>query len=223
MLHRLIILAALLAASVAAAEPARLIASLTAGKTQTLVVYGTSLTAGGPWVAQVRAVLDQRFPKLATVVNSGQGGMASDWGLAQVQERVIAKHPDTVLIEFAANDAFLQKHISVAQARTNLDTIIARIQQALPGCEVILMIMNPPVGLPRDKRAPIGPYWQNYRDLAADRHLRLIDCSPAWQRILDRSADEYAKLVPDGIHPVAAGSTLVTTPTILAGLGIAAR
>jgi hypothetical protein len=40
----------------------RLVQNLEAGKKQTLVTFGTSLTAVGAWVDQLRAVLDQQFP-----------------------------------------------------------------------------------------------------------------------------------------------------------------
>ena len=62
------------------AEPlpkSRFVQNLEAGRKQTLVAYGTSLSAIGAWVDQLRAVADQQFPGLSTVINGAQGGAAS--------------------------------------------------------------------------------------------------------------------------------------------------
>ena len=136
-----------------AAEKAAFIAKLEAGKPQTIVTYGTSLTAGGDWVAQFNAALDEKFPKLATIVNSAQGGMWSKWGVDNLDARVIAKKPDVLFIEFSINDAYLDYKTSAEDARKNLESMIDRTLTALPGCEIILMVMNPPTG-DRDHFSP---------------------------------------------------------------------
>jgi alpha-L-rhamnosidase/acyl-CoA thioesterase-1 len=88
-----------------AAEPSRFVARLAAGKPQVIVTYGTSLTAGGAWVEQLRQALAQRCPGRAQIVNSGGSGMFSKWGVDNLDARVIQKQPDAVFIEFAMNDA----------------------------------------------------------------------------------------------------------------------
>jgi hypothetical protein len=60
---------------------------LRAGQAQTVVTYGTSLTANGPWVTKLAPWLEARYPGLVTVVNSGGSGQHSGWGIAHVQER----------------------------------------------------------------------------------------------------------------------------------------
>ncbi|HDR15321.1 MAG TPA: hypothetical protein ENN79_07560, partial [Desulfobacteraceae bacterium] len=61
-----------LAENAPADNTSRLVANLEAGKTQRVVAYGTSLTAGGAWVSQLQQALDANYPGLATVVNSGK-------------------------------------------------------------------------------------------------------------------------------------------------------
>ena len=112
-----------------AVSPAAFVQALAAGQPQTVVTYGTSLTAGGAWVAQLKQALDQRFPRLVTVINSGQGGMWSKWGVDNLDARVISKKPDAVFIEFAINDAFLKYETHPADARKNLETMIDRAAQ----------------------------------------------------------------------------------------------
>lgn len=198
----------------------RLIDNLEVGKHQTLVTYGTSLTAGGAWVGQVRDALAKRYPGLINVVNAGRGGMWSTWGVENLDQRVIARKPDTILIEFAINDAFSNYKTSVELARKNLENMINRILKANPNCEIVLMTMNPPVGVHLERRPDIEKYYEMYRDVALDRKLHLIDHHPRWVAILEKDRAEFNRLVPDGIHPGPAGCAQVTTPFILESLGL---
>jgi hypothetical protein len=47
--------------------PVRFIENLAAGKSQTIVTMGTSLTKGGNWVPQMKDLLEQKYPNLAKV------------------------------------------------------------------------------------------------------------------------------------------------------------
>lgn len=198
----------------------RLATNLLAGKPQHLVTYGCSLTAGGAWVEQVRQTLDQRFPGLVRVTNSGEGAMWSRWGLENLEERVIGPRPDTVLIEFSMNDAYLPYETSLEEARKNLEGMIDRLGATLPACEVIVMVMNPPVGEHLAIRPRIEEYNEVYRQVARECGLRLIDHWPAWQRLRREDPPAFQVCVPDGIHPAEIGCERIITPAILAGLGL---
>ena len=134
--------------------------------------------------------------------------------------RVVAKKPDVVFIEFSINDAFLAYKTSPEDARRNLEAMIDRILAALPGCEIILMVMNPPTGEHLEQRPKIADYEQVYRDIAQTRSLRLIDHSANWQMVLKRGEAQWKALVPDGIHPNAAGAQQVIVPQLLKGIGL---
>jgi acyl-CoA thioesterase I len=192
----------------------QLILNLEAGKKQHIVTYGTSLTAGGAWVGQMKDQLDKKYPGLVTVTNSGQGGMWSQWGVDNLDARVLQKNPDAVFIEFAINDAFLPYKTTVEQCRKNLETMIDRIQKQNAACQVILMTMNPPVGVHREQRPKVEDYYQVYRDVAKERKLLLIDHYPVWKAILDKDKPTFDKYVPDGIHPGEEGCKMVITPGI---------
>lgn len=202
------------------ADRSRLVTGLLAGKPQHLVTYGCSLTAGGAWVEQVRQALDARFPGLIRVTNSGQGAMWSRWGLENLEERVIGLQPDTVLIEFSMNDAYLPYETSLEEARQNLEGMIDSLAAILPACEVIVMVMNPPVGEHLAVRPRIEEYNEVYRRVACARGLRLIDHWPAWQRLLAEDPAAFQACVPDGVHPAESGCERIITPAILAGLGL---
>ena len=145
------------------------------GKQQTVITYGTSLTAGGAWVQQLQEALNHRYPGKAKLINSAKGAMWSTWGVENLGTRVIRKKPDTVLIEFAINDAYLPYKTSVEQAQRNLENMIERILKSNSACEIILMVMNPPVAVHLERRPKIKDYYQMYRDVAKDRKLLLID------------------------------------------------
>jgi acyl-CoA thioesterase I len=206
--------------AVRAGEVSRLARNLEEGRKQTVVVYGTSLTAGGAWVGQFREELERRYPGRAVVINSGKSAMWSKWGVDNLDARVIEKRPDTVLIEFTINDAYLPYKTTVAQARANLETMTDRIRAAVPECEIILMVMNPPTGVHLERRPDIASYNQMVRDLAKERRFTLIDHYPAWERIRTSDPKTFSVYMPDGLHPGPEGCRAVITPGILTGLGL---
>ena len=206
--------------AVCAADQNTLIGHLKGGRTQTIVTYGTSLTAGGAWVGQLQSALDRRFPGLAKVVNRGAGAMWSKWGVDNLEARVIEKKPDAVLIEFAINDAFLEYKTSTDEARKNLENMIDRILKANPQCQIILMTMNPPIGVHLERRPKVDEYYEIYRQVAKDRNLLLIDHNANWKKVLQEDAASFHKLVPDGIHPDARGCETVILPQLLQSLGV---
>ena len=194
--------------------------NLKAGKPQVIVTYGTSLTAGGAWVAGLDAALTQRFGKASKVVNCGMSGKNSDDGVKQIQT-VLQANPNLVFVEFGMNDAVLRFNISVEDARANLEKIIEKLRAQNPAVEIILMTMNPPVGKEREgKRPEIEKYYQMYRDTAQKLKLPLIDHYAAWQKLLTDDPKKFNALVPDGLHPNAEGSTTITLPAVKHALGL---
>jgi lysophospholipase L1-like esterase len=205
------------------AEKSRLVTQLEAGRKQVVVAYGTSLTSDGAWVAQMTEVLNQRFPGLATVINSGASGRWSGWGVTNLEAKVLRKHPDAVFIEFAINDCAEHLRGTVEIARNNLETMIDSLQKTNPQCEIILMTMTPGNGFPeghRSYRMGIEGYYEMYRAVAKERKLMLIDHYPNWKALESRDRALFKKYVPDTIHPTAEGCSKMVTPVILAALGI---
>ena len=202
----------------------KLVENLRAGKAQTVVVYGTSLTAGGKWVPETRAWLEKINPEAkVTVINSAQSGKNSLVGLEKLDALVIAKKPDTVLIEFAVNDAFLyddlNQRVSVADSAKNLGTMIERIQKALPDTEIIIQTMNPAWDSPKGngsatKRPELAAYYEGYRAVAKKHGLLLIDHNKNWEAIRQKDHAEFENLVKDGVHPTPEASVKVTLPEV---------
>jgi len=177
---------------------------------QCIVAYGTSLTAQEFWVDELRALLAKRYPELATVINSAEGAMWSEWGVDNLENRVLVHRPDMVFIEFAMNDAYLPYNTGLEQCKYRLEVMIERIWETNRSCDIILMTMNPPIGEHLTIRPRIEEYYDVYRTVAKERNLPLIDHYAAWKLILEHDEERFQRLVPDGIHPAPIGDKAVT-------------
>jgi lysophospholipase L1-like esterase len=202
---------------------------LSAGESQTIVTYGTSLTRPAEWPEQLGAWLTSEFPGQAQVINRGIPTMSSTHtnsffdALARLDTLVLSQNPDTVFLEFAVNDALDDRNISVDQSRDNLNTMIDRILDPDPSREVILMTMNPawdpPGQFPAGSARPnLAAYYQAYRGVAAERGLLLIDHYANWTEIRDTNPNLFMQYIPDGVHPTSEALLAVVTPEILRAL-----
>lgn len=200
--------------------PARFIEHLRAGRPQTIVAYGTSLTEGSAWVKALADELDKQFPGLATVNNSAKAGMFSGWGLENFQERVLNLKPDCVFIEFAINDAYIAYNCSLDTARSNLEKMIGLARTHVPEIEVILETMNNPRREGLEDRPNFEQYYEMYRRVALAWNLKLIDHEPNWKSLFDQNPRKWWRFVPDGLHPNREGQLEVIVPELFAELGL---
>lgn len=201
--------------------PSRVGERLSKGESLRIVVYGTSLTAGGAWTEQMRHALAKRYWGKVNVVNAAESGQHSDWGLALFDERVVRRRPDVLFIEFAVNDAVERFNLPLERSRANLEAMVDRVRTANPNVEVILQITNPVIGRPAGDpghRPRLDDYFAMVRAVAAERKTVLIDQEEGWRRLLERGIEAYRSRVPDGLHPNPDGYAETATPTILRSL-----
>lgn len=201
-------------------KPCAFIEKLNAGEKQLIVTYGTSLTAEGAWVTSLWNALETKYPGQATVVNSGKNAMCSIWGLDNLQERVLSLKPKALFLEFSVNDAYLPYEMTLDSCRDNLNAMVNLILEANPGCEIILMIMNPMVDIHADRRPRLEEFNDVYRSVAQERGFMLIDHYPSWCEILKKSRTQFDQLVPDGAHPGSEGCDKVIIPRIFKTIGL---
>lgn len=201
--------------------PVTVFKNLQAGKKQTVVVYGTSLTIKGEWTKALNAYFDQQFPGKVAFHNSAKAGMHSDWGVANLQERVLSKNPDLVFIEFSMNDASIRNNVSLEQSQANLDNMVKALREQNPEVDIVLQTMDVAWDSPRvpekkygSDRPNLGAYYEVYRRYAHEHHLPLVDHHPNWLKIQKEEPERYRKMVPDGIHPSSTSSIAVTWPAI---------
>ena len=154
------------------------------------------------------------------MINAAKGGMDSRWGLANVWDRVIRKQPDAVFIEFTINDALQASLLSVRESQANLRGMIAQTRAERSGCEIIVMIMNPPTGAPLAQRPKFRDYADGYRQVSKKDHWQLIDFSPTWQQIITRQPERWSAYTPDGLHPNKQAGNEVILPKLLKEIGV---
>ena len=87
------------------------------------------------WPKQVHdGIVDATGNSSLEYVNTAVGGKNTQWGLDNVQERVIAYAPDFVLIAFGMNDT-----LSVADYSAKHEAMVNAIHAALPNATVMLV------------------------------------------------------------------------------------
>ena len=215
---RLWLLLALLFLSATCPGQSQLVKNLQNGRDQLVIVYGTSLSSGGhgaSWMEPVSMYFNEKYGDHLRYQLSGKGGMWSTWGVQNFEDSVVAKNPDAVIIEFGINDAFEKYETPPAVARLNLMYMIDRIRHHNPLCEVILQVMNMPVGKSAGFRPNLEAYYDMYREVAEERKCLLIDHYPNWLDILNRGEDVFLKYVHDGIHPAKESGNSIIAPFVI--------
>jgi len=196
----------------------RLVKNLAAGKDQFVVVYGTSLSSGGhgeSWMGEVARYMNEKYGNHLTFCLAGEGGKWSTWGVQHLENNVIAKKPDVVIMEFGINDAVDRYNMSPELVRLNLKYMIDRIRLANPSCEIILQVMNMAIGKSAATRPNLIEIYNVYRKMAKKEKLLLIDHYPNWQKILDQGESAFLKYVIDGLHPNGEGGRKIIAPEII--------
>lgn len=219
MKSKLVLLLTTFLISTSSFAQSQMVSKLENGISQHIIVYGTSLSSGGnghAWMQPVAAHLGKLYgDSLIRYSLAGKGGMWSSWGVKNLEDSVIAKKPDVVFIEFGINDAFIDYHTPVAVARLNLQYMIDRIRLYDASCEIILQVMNMPIGKSATLRPHLEDYYAMYRSVAAEKGIMLIDHYPNWLKILEKGEEDFRKYVPDGIHPNKVAGEQIIAPQVI--------
>ncbi len=136
-----------------------------------LVCFGDSLTAGygtdpGESYPEVLQKLLDRDGYSYRVLNSGISGNTTKDGVERLG-RVIAKHPQIVVVEFGGNDGL--RGLPIEQTQANLSQIIETLQKN--GSVVALAGITLPPDYGRDY---IAKFNAMYTALAKRYHVRLL-------------------------------------------------
>jgi lysophospholipase L1-like esterase len=137
----------------ASALLAKTAARLRAGESVKVIAFGDSITAGGEassvalqYPSRYVEHLRERFPDAEiTLENGSTGGDNTVQGLARLDEKVLSRNPDLVLVAFGMNDHNRPGvgGVAVADFKNNLHQIVARIRERT-GADVILLSAFPP-------------------------------------------------------------------------------
>jgi acyl-CoA thioesterase-1 len=165
-----------------------------------ILALGDSLTAGyglGPgegFVPQLEQALRAAGID-AQVLDGGVSGDTTAGGLARM-DWLLADDPQVVIVELGANDAL--RGLDPAQAKANLGAILARLRQGHRA--VLLTGMLAPPNLGPDYATAFNAI---YPDLARQYDVAL------YPFFLDGVAADPALNQADGLHPTAAGVTVI--------------
>jgi acyl-CoA thioesterase-1 len=169
------------------------------GQRRLVLALGDSLYAGYRLAGSdsFPAALERALDALgvgAEVVNAGVSGNTTSDGLRRLRPALDRLHrkPDLVLIGLGANDAF--QGVGPEQARRNLETMILELQRR----DICVMLTG--ITAPSGWQHPFFTRYEAiYPELAA-RHGLAVETS-----FLKGVMTRRDMLLPDGLHPNAAG------------------
>jgi acyl-CoA thioesterase I len=215
--------------------PAAVIPRLQRGERLNIVALGTSLTAPCPgnWFAQFGDWLSKHYPGQATLSNRAVAGTTSrnlpefnrpHGGFWQLEQALANDTPDAIFIEFAINDAYKGFHISAADSRQDLRTMIQRITtwaaEHKKNVDIIVQTMNNTGPSYASLENDLGPYYRGWREEAAANNAMVIDHYRHWMALYESQPDHavWKTYVPDDLHPNALGASKVIVPEVIRAL-----
>lgn len=169
------------------------VAKLKSGQPLKLVAFGDSITAGGEassvdlqFPSLYAKHLQRKFPRArVTLENGATGGDNTVMGLARLNEKVLTRQPDLVLVAFGMNDHNTPGGVPVEQFKANLEAIVDRIREKT-GAEVILLSTFPPNPDWHYSSHRMDEYAKATKQAAADRKAAYADVYGVWEKVLAR-------------------------------------
>ena len=184
-------------------------AKLEAGGPFKLIAYGDSISAGGEasteslrFQNRYAEHLAARFPKAkVTVDTTATGGDNTVQGLARLEEKVLTRKPDLVLVGFGMNDHNVPGGggVEPAQFRANLEQMVKTIRERT-GAEVILLSTFPPHPQWAFGTGRMHEYAAATKAAAQATGAAYADVYSAWMKVLQRK-DPPSLLANNINHP----------------------
>lgn len=189
-----------------ASRLARSRAKLEGGGVFKVIAFGDSITAGvdasGESVCfpnRFTKHLGVMFPSArVTIENGATGGDNTVKGLSRLEEKVLSRHPDLVLVGFGMNDHNVDG-VPVDQFRANLEAIIQTIRRRTKA-DVILYSAFPPNPAWVLGTARMDQYANATEQAASEAGVAYADVYSAWSKALSRK-DPPSLLANNINHP----------------------
>ncbi len=182
---------------------------LRAGDTVRIAFVGDSVTLGaeaGKWWEddaphyrnQMLAELRRRFPR-ATIeeIKAFQGGKGAQFGVEILQERVLGKNVDLLLIAFGLNDAIAPVGGKPSNPPEAFGRQITGMIQKAREEDIEVMLLTPMQPSPFQKEGlatRIADYNKVLKETAASEGVALADVYTQWLRLEDRGIPPYSQL-----------------------------
>ncbi len=174
-----------------------------AGGSLTIAFIGGSITQGSlasnprhSYASRVFLWWRERFPRTQfSYVNAGIGGTTSQFGVARVDEDVLAYSPDLIFVEFSVNDDSTEFFMETYEG------LIRRIYQS-PNKPAIILIHN--VNYDTGGNAQI-----QHAQIARHYELPAISMQSVIYPEVVCGNIQKCEITPDGLHPNSVGHRLV--------------
>ena len=146
------------------------------------------------------------------VLNAGKGPDRTDLAIARMQQDVIVKQPDVVLIMYGAYDAMVDSGKTKARIPLNVySKQLTQIISFLKGINVTPILMTSPTlsmsaTMDREPYASAGPnfllthYMETCRKLSKEARVPLVDHFGTWEK-MESEGKDLNTLRVDGFHP----------------------
>jgi lysophospholipase L1-like esterase len=181
--------------------------SVTAGVGLGDCVDGVNRTDGASYVQLLSARLAEQ-PSPPELFASAWDGVDTSYALKRFERMVTALDPDWVVILLGLNDALpsgARSATSPAEYRSNLLALVDRVLAL--GARPVLVAPNPRFRPSDDDGQPLeimGPYVAALRSVAEEGEFPWVDLHAPFLAL-----EAVRELIPDGVHPGAAGHTLI--------------
>ena len=163
--------------------------------TQTILVFGDSLSAGygipqnQSWVNLLQTrLMQQKLPY--QVLNASISGETTSGGLARFSEAIATHKPSIVILELGANDGL--RGLPINEMRSNLNNMILQSKAAKTKLVLVGMKIPPNYGQKYSR-----DFSASYAILAKQHKIKLVPF------LLDGVAGKPSLIQDDGLHPVA--------------------
>ena len=171
----------------------------TIASTQTILVFGDSLSAsygvpqGQGWVALLEQKLARNKLDMASykVVNASVSGETTSGGLVRFSNTLATHKPNIVILELGANDGL--RGLPITEMQANLNQMITQAKTAKAKVLLIGMKIPPNYGLKYTKK-----FSATYTSLAKQHNTALVPF------LLEGVAGKPALIQVDGLHPISA-------------------
>jgi lysophospholipase L1-like esterase len=160
-----------------------------------IIAFGDSITAGGEasspelqYPSLYVQYLLGKFPRAKiTLENGATGGDNTVMGLARLNEKVLDRHPDLVLVAFGMNDHNLPGvgGVEPHQFQLNLEQIVRQIQDKT-GADVILLSTFPPNPDWHFSSHRMQLYADATKQAAQNSRVAYAEVYSIWQKVLTR-------------------------------------
>ncbi len=170
------------------------LSKLKSGEPLKIVVYGDSISTGCEasteslrFPNRYAAYLSSRFPKAKIALENGAtGGDTSEQGVSRLEEKVLSRNPDLVLLGFGMNDHNVPPSgVKIPKFQENLAVMVKSIMERT-GAEVIILSAFPPNPDWKFGSHRMGDYAEATKQTAHELNCAYADVYDTWTKVLKR-------------------------------------